>query len=85
MIYVLCCVRDAAVVAYMRPFCVPASGAAIRGFSDEVNRAESEMHKHPEDYELFEMGTFEEETGQFELLPVPRSLARAKDFIVSKE
>ena len=76
---IICAVRDSAVNAYMRPFYVPAVGAAIRGFTDEVNSKESPMHKHPEDYELFELGEFEEETAKFILLPESRSLARAKD------
>lgn len=76
-------VRDSALNAFLRPFYVPAVGAAVRGFSDEVNRKDSEMFKHPEDYELFEMGTFDEESGDFELLDKPRSVGRAKDVLIS--
>lgn len=79
----VCAVRDSAVNAFLRPFYVPALGAAVRGFTDEVNRSDSEMGKHPEDYELFELGEFNEETATFLMLDKPRSLGRAKDFIVS--
>lgn len=72
-------VRDSAVDAFMRPFFVPSTGVAVRSFRDEVSRSESEMHKHPGDYELFEIGAFDEETGRFENLASPRSLLRAVD------
>lgn len=76
---VVVAVRDSAVDAFMRPFLVPTTGMAVRSFHDEVARVESDMHKHPEDYELFELGEFEEETGRFSNLPSPRSLSRAVD------
>lgn len=76
---IVCSVRDSAVNAYMRPFYVQAVGAAMRGFGDEVNNAGSEMNKHPGDYELYELGEFDEETGYIKMLPEPRMLARASD------
>lgn len=78
-------VRDSAVDAFMRPFFVPTTGVAVRSFSDEVLRAESEMHKHPADYELFELGRFDEETGKFQNVSAPRSLIRAVDIALDKE
>lgn len=72
-------VRDSAVNAYMRPFAVPAIGAAVRSFQDEVQRSDSDLNKHPEDYELFEIGQFDDETGLI-IASSPRSLARAVDF-----
>lgn len=77
---ILCSVRDSAINAFIRPFCVPAVGAAVRGFTDEVNNPDSPMNKHPDDYELFELGVFSEETGYVTMLPQPRAIARAKDF-----
>lgn len=76
---IMCAVRDSAVNAFIRPFCVPAVGAALRGFSDEVNRVDSEMNKHVSDYELFEIGEFDEESGLVDPVVPPRSLARAVD------
>lgn len=76
---VVVAVRDSAVDAFMRPFFVPTVGVAIRSFRDEVTRAESEMFKHPSDYELFEIGEFDEDIGRFENLSAPRSLLRAVD------
>lgn len=76
-------VKDRAVDAFNRPFYVPTIGAATRSFTDEVNRNESEMQAHPEDYDLYDMGTFCDQTGTF--LPpeggVPRVISRAQDLI----
>lgn len=83
MILIVCAVRDSAINAFMRPFYVPAVGAAVRSFNDEVNRKDSELGAHASDYELFELGEFFEETGTFSMLSEPRSLARAKDFVTT--
>lgn len=72
-------IRDSAMDAYARPFFVPSVAMAARGFRDEANRAEGEICKHPEDYELFELGEFDEDTGRFTNLDVPRSVVRGVD------
>ena len=76
----VCSVRDSALDAFSRPFFVPTNAMAIRGFRDQANQPETEIFKHPMDYELFELGEFDEETGKFENLPAPRSLGRGVDF-----
>ena len=81
MIFIVCAVRDRAVDAFGRPIFVATNGAAIRSFSDEVNRsgADSPMHQHPEDYDLYQLGTFDDGSGKFECLEQPRMLAVGKD------
>lgn len=76
-------VRDAAINAFMRPFVVQAVGQAVRSFGDELTRsgADATMSAHPDDYELFELGSFEEDTGRLVPLPEPRSISRGKDFL----
>lgn len=77
-------VRDSAMDAYMRPFMVAAAGVAIREFVDECSRKESQFFAHPEDFELFELGAFDDVTGGVVALSPPRSLFRGKD-VVNKE
>lgn len=77
---VLCAIRDSAMDAYMRPFAAPSTGMAVRSFQDELRRDDSEMRKHPEDYELFKLGEFDEESGKlYALQEGPESLIRGKD------
>ena len=78
-------VRDSAVGAYNRPFFLQSRGVAVRSFSDEVNNPESPMHKHPSDYELFVLGTWDEDSAHFEVGNPPESICRAADVIRGKE
>lgn len=80
MKYALVAIRDAAAGAFMRPWTVPSVGMARRSFQDECVRYGSDMNKHPEDFELFELGSFDEDSGKVENLDYPRSLARAIDY-----
>lgn len=76
-------VKDSAIEAFNRPFYVPAVGAAVRSFTDEVNRKaeDNPMHAHPDDYSLHVLAVFDDETGTFspENPEGPRLLARGKD------
>lgn len=77
---VIVAVRDSAVDAFMQPFFVHHTGAAVRGFQDEVNRKDSPFAAHPEDYVLFELGAFDDSTGSVTMIEQPRQLARGVDF-----
>ena len=66
---VICAVRDSALQTYMQPFQSPTSGGAVRAFADEVKRPESPMGKHPEDYELWLIGEFDDATGAVSSCP----------------
>lgn len=59
----ICSVRDRAIDAFGQPFTVHTIGEAIRVFSDEVNRRESPMFSHPDDYDLYVIATFDDVDG----------------------
>lgn len=83
----VCAVFDSAVQAYSRPMFVPHTGAAIRGFGDEVNRKEAgnPLAAHPEDYELHHLAMWDEIKGNFinvtDGTDVDIVLARGKDCV----
>ena len=77
----MCAVKDRALDAFMQPFFVDSIGVAVRSFSDEVNRAESPMNSHPEDYDLYHVGFFDEDTGNVSSSGEVRCIARAQDVI----
>lgn len=56
-------VFDKAVRAFDRPFYCRADGEAVRVFQDAVNASDSPFFKHPGDYELYVIGTFDPSTG----------------------
>jgi len=81
MIIKVIAIKDRALDAFMRPFFVATIGAAVRGFQDEINRDDSEMKKHPDDYDLYWLGDWDDHTGQFSTLPMPEQVAIGKQLI----
>lgn len=77
---VLCTVKDRAADAYGRPMFVPSVGVAIRSFTDEVNRndPENNLYNHPDDFDLYDLGVFDDNTGVFSLHDTPKQLAIGK-------
>jgi hypothetical protein len=80
MIQVIVSVKDTAAQAFGRPVFVPTTAVAVRSFRDEVNRKDStdDMAKHPDDFELYEIGSFDDSVGVI-TSHEPRLVARAKD------
>lgn len=73
-------IKDRAADAFGRPAFVPSVGVAIRSFSDEVNRSDpdNQMNSHPDDFDLFELGMYDDSTGIVEMLESPRLLILGK-------
>lgn len=80
MMNVICSVKDRAADAFGRPLFVPSVGLAIRSFSDEVNRdsADNQMFHHSDDFDLYELGTFDDSTGIIECHESPKLLTLGK-------
>ena len=59
-------------------------GVAMRQFQDEVNREsdDNQLYRHPDDFQLFYLGTFDDNTGAMDLLAQPKMIARAKDVMI---
>jgi len=75
-------VFDSASQLFGQPIFVPAIGAGLRSFVDEVNRKgdDNQLASHPEDFELHYVSDFDDCSGQF-ITPEggARILARGKD------
>lgn len=73
------CVRDSASDQFGNPMFLIAPGQAVRSFTSEVNRAAEDniMFSHPDDFELFEVGSFDTVSGAFETFQ-PRSVVTGK-------
>jgi len=84
MKYSVCAVKDRAVDAFNRPLYVPTVGVAIRSFTDECNKKDSELHLHPEDYDLYEIGSWDDQTAIYTSLEAPRVIARAQDIAIKE-
>lgn len=51
-------------MGFQQVFCLPNNASAIRWFGDTVTNKDHPMNKHPEDYQLFSIGTFDDQTGE---------------------
>lgn len=80
MNYKVLAIRDRAATCYGQPFYSTSTGGAIRSFSDEINRAEpnNQLNRHPEDFDLFLLGEFDDQTGKFTTQD-PEQVAIGKD------
>lgn len=70
---------------YKNPFMLKTKGEALRGFSDVANDKETEIGKHPEDFCLFLLSTFDEVKGTYKNESAPVSLGMAIEFVKPKE
>ncbi len=60
-------VHDIKAETFMPPFFVPSKGLAIRAFEDCINSQDHHFGKHPADYTLFQLGSFDTDSGEFSL------------------
>ena len=71
------CIRDIKIGAYGQPVTVPSIGAAIRSFEDaQKPGADSDVSKHPEDFELYHLGDYDDEKGEIVVNDKPIFLTR---------
>lgn len=85
MILFVVAIRDRAAQVYGQPNFVTSIGGAIRGFADEINRpADNNMlSKHPEDFDMFHLGSYNDEIGEFQC-GTPKQIAIGKDLVIKK-
>lgn len=57
-------VYDSAAEAYGVPFFIRSKGEAVRGFAQAVKDPQTQINKHPADYTLFEIGEYDEISGE---------------------
>lgn len=69
---VVCSLFDRGLMAYGRPMFVNHINQAHRSLIDEVNNAGSELNKHPEDYDLYELGEYDDSDASFALHKSPK-------------
>lgn len=74
---VLCALYDRATEAYAPILTTHTRGEAIRSFRTECQNKESPINRHPTDFELHALGSFNEVTG--EIIPHKEIIARAED------
>ena len=80
MNHVIVSVKDRAADCYGRPFFVATDNVAIRSFMDEVNRKheENQLFNHSDDFDLFALGVFDDNTAIIDMYDSPKLLMLGK-------
>ncbi|AXL15275.1 nonstructural protein [Microviridae sp.] len=73
-------IYDSKAEAYLPPFFLHQMAMARRAFHDAVNNPESQINKHPADYTLFQIGTFDDDDGIIESTP-PQTMGNGIEFV----
>lgn len=81
MILKVFAVHDTKAKAFLQPFYSPSAGSALRAFGDAVNEKQCPFNKHPSDYMLYEIGSYDDSTASLDPLEVVKLMGCASDFI----
>ena len=73
--------RDIKADVWGNPNFVASLGGAVRGFGDEIAKTDGNpLAMHPEDFELYDFGEYDEQTGTFKLHERPKQLAFGSNY-----
>lgn len=73
-------IYDTAATVFAQPFFAPSEAVAVRSFKDLVNGSDNKVAQHPEDYVLFHLGMYDDNTGGLEARGGgPRQVLRGLD------
>lgn len=69
-------IYDSKAEYYTQPFLFRNDQEAIRQFTSEAQNPESKLNKHAEDYTLFLLGEYDQDTAQFSIRETPKAILR---------
>lgn len=70
-------VRDQKAQIFNPPFYAHTPGEAERNFTRLAKDPQSTINQFPEDYDLYEIGSYDDQTGHVQSLDTPRHLVKA--------
>lgn len=74
-------VFDSKAELYMQPFFMATTGQALRSFEDTCNDTSTVFSKHPADFTLFEIGTYDDLTGNIFMHDSKINLGNALEYV----
>lgn len=78
-------VMDIKAGSFGTPMFFVSRGVAVRGFVDAACKGEGPIGEHPSDYQLFELGKFDEASGKFTVLDKPEFIINGVSAVASGE
>jgi len=73
-------IYDSKTKTFDRPMFMLTNGQAIRGWETVCNDEKSDYYKYPDDFTLFEIGSYDDSKGNFTNLMTPVSLGLAAQY-----
>lgn len=71
---------DSQIAAFAQPYFSPTNGSALRAFADHVNDKTSPVNKHPGDYSVYQLGSYDDQTGEIQPLK-PARIGTALEYL----
>lgn len=78
--FIMFTVYDSKAEVYDKPFCLLTKGECVRGFMDALNAPNSTLSKYPADFNLFEIGWYDQKTGTVEMHKSKINLGNGLEF-----
>lgn len=75
-------VYDEKVQTFNPPFFCQTIGQAVRSYSDVVNDPKTSINRHPGDYVLYHVGSFDDESGEFKTKVPPERLGVGTEYVL---
>lgn len=66
---------------FSKPIYVQKEGQMVRSFMDIANDKNHPIGQHPEDYFLYQIATWNEDSGEYQNLSPHKSLGKALDYV----
>jgi len=80
----VCVMKDKPAEMYMAPIVVPTLAVLYRDLRDAVRPGQDNpIAKYPADFEVFQLGVFDDETGALDVFATPLRLATCDVFVDS--
>lgn len=75
-------IRDSKAEVFYTPFFSKTHGEAERNFRQAVNDEKTTLNKYPEDFDLYYLGKYDDNTGKLESLDTPSHVIKAVNVIM---
>lgn len=70
---------------FNQPFTSKTDGEAERSFEQAVNDPQTFINRYPEDYDLYYLGQFDDNTGKYQTLKTPEHKFKAVQLLKAKD
>lgn len=78
-------IRDQKSELFHKPFFKTTHGEAERDFTQACNDPQSTIHKFPEDFDLYYLGTYDDNAGSFKPVKTPEHVTKAINCVKTQQ